>query len=329
MGLTVLSVAYPLTPVGLDAAGGSEQILTLLDRKLTRDGHNSIVVAVAGSKVDGTLVASPEYRGQLNDSVRRWAAQQHHKIITQVLERVPVDLVHMHSLDFHQYLPETPVPLLATLHLPPSWYPKHVFSLQRPHTYLNCVSRSQCRACPPSSLLVETVPNGIEVETFQRKAQKNGYALAIGRICPEKGFHLALDAAKEAGIGLLLAGQIFPYKAHQEYFDNEIAPRLDERREIIGPAGFEKKRALLSKARCLLVTSSVPETSSLVAMEALASGTPVIAFPVGALPDLIDHGRTGFLVKNVAEMAVPSKRWVHWTTNTAVRWRGNASVVNV
>jgi glycosyltransferase involved in cell wall biosynthesis len=128
--------------------------------------------------------------------------------------------------------------------------------------------------------------------------------VALGRICPEKGFHLALDAAIEAGTPLLLAGEIFRYQAHERYFWEEIQPRLNgSTRRFLGPVGVARKRRLLAGARCLLVPSLVPETSSLVSMEALACGTPVVAFPSGALAEIVDHGRTGFLVKDFREMA--------------------------
>ena len=80
-------------------------------------------------------------------------------------------------------------------------------------------------------------------------------------------------------------------------------PRLDARRRYLGPVGFLKKRQLLSRARCLLIPSLVAETSSLVAMEAAACGAPVIAFPIGALPEVVEHGRTGLLVPDNTAMA--------------------------
>jgi glycosyltransferase involved in cell wall biosynthesis len=125
----------------------------------------------------------------------------------------------------------------------------------------------------------------------------------MGRICPEKGFHLAIDAAQVAGVPLVLAGQVFPYETHQKYFAEQIEPRLGPGVRFIGGIGFSRKRRLLSAARCLLVPSLVAETGSLVAIEALACGTPVVSFPTGALPDIVEHGTTGFLVNDTREMA--------------------------
>jgi glycosyltransferase involved in cell wall biosynthesis len=300
---TILSVAYPMTDVGADAVGGSEQILTILDRTLTAAGHHSVVIAAEGSKIAGTLIGSPRAKRKLNDSVRDWARQIHQRLIQEALAKYSVDLVHMHSLDFHSYVPSSAVPVLATLHLPPDWYPGGVFHLKRKNFRMNCVSWSQHRCCPRSPLLLRPIPNGVDVDRLRGKSAKRKFALAMGRICPEKGFHLALDAAHKAGIELLLAGQVFPYESHLKYFKTEIVPRLDKLRRFVGPLRFGRKKRLLAQAQCLVIPSTVAETSSLVAMESFACGTPVVAFRSGALPEIVEHGRTGFVVSDVREMA--------------------------
>lgn len=301
--LAVLSVAYPLAPVSRNSAGGAEQILALLDDAIVHAGHRSLVVASEGSVVKGELFATPNVGGPLDDTAQRTAWEHHRNAIKQVLLNEQVDLVHMHGVDFYRYLPEPGVPVLATLHLPPSWYPPKAFGLERPATFIHCVSESQQRTCPPSPNLLPYIGNGVPVEQYANSYRKREWAMALGRICPEKGFHIALDAARRAGLPLVLAGQVYPYAEHERYFRQEIVPRLDRSRCFIGPIDLQRKRRLLSAARCLLVPSLSPETSSLVAMEALACGTPVIAFPSGALPEIVQDGKTGYLVHSQEEMA--------------------------
>ena len=102
---------------------------------------------------------------------------------------------------------------------------------------------------------------------------------------------------------LLIAGEVFAWEAHRRYFDEQIAPLLDERVRFIGPVRGARKQRLLAAARCVLIPSRAPETSSLVAMEALAAGTPVIAYASGALPKIVEHGVTGFIVNDASAMA--------------------------
>ena len=301
--LTVLNVAYPLALAGRNAVGGAEQILSRLDQALVQAGHRSLVVAAEGSEVEGIHLSTPRQRGPLNDSARRNAWEHHRTRINRALDDWPVDVVHLHGIDFLRYLPPPPVPVLVTLHLPPGWYPPAIFDLHRPQLFLNCVSKSQHRACPRCHYLLPEIENGVPDDLFAARHAKRHFALCLGRICPEKGFHFALDAATKADIPLVIGGEVFQYATHEEYYHREIAPRLDARHRFIGPVGWQRKRRLLAAAKCLLAPSVVPETSSLVAMEALACGTPVIAFPSGALAEIVEHGKTGYLVENARAMA--------------------------
>lgn len=301
--LTVLNVAYPFAPVGPDAVGGAEQVLTQLDLALTRAGHRSLVVAQKGSVTAGTLLSIPAPVGPVTDTARARIHQHTFHAILAAMDRWPVDLVHLHGVDAAAYLPPGDVPALLTLHLPPSFYPAEIFDPPRPCTFIHAVSDSQHRSCPSCPHLLPPIANGVETAFDPPGRGERDDVVALGRICPEKGFHLAIEAAKLADAALQLAGAVFPYPDHERYFTQQITPRLDDRRRFIGPVGVEAKRRFLGGARCLLAPSLVPETSSLVAMEAMACGTPVVAHPAGALAEIVEHGRTGFLVTDVREMA--------------------------
>lgn len=150
------------------------------------------------------------------------------------------------------------------------------------------------------------IRNGVVLPASTEK--KSEFALVLGRICPEKNQHEAIEAGSLAGVRVLLGGQVFPYQEHRTYFQEQIVPLLGRQEtriqhEFLGPLPPLKKQQLLAEAKCLLHPTLAPETSSLVAMEALAAGTPVVAYPSGALPEIVDNGVTGFLVDNVEDMA--------------------------
>jgi glycosyltransferase involved in cell wall biosynthesis len=304
--LTVLSVSYPLAPVTADPVGGAEQVLARLDRALVAAGHRSLVIAPAGSEVAGELLPLPPVPGRIGEAETRAAQGAVRARIAEAVARERPDLIHLHGIDFPAYLPERGPPVLVSLHLPLDWYPREALAPVRLDVALHPVSAAQAATAPPGARLGAPIENGVDLPDL--RARRRRYAFALGRICPEKGFDDALDAARMARVPLLLAGAVFPYPSHEAHLREAILPRLSWRRRWIGAVAGERKRRLLAGAACLLLPSKARETSSLVAMEALAAGTPVIAYPSGALSGIVEHGRTGFLARGVEGMAAALRR---------------------
>jgi glycosyltransferase involved in cell wall biosynthesis len=291
--MDIVSVAYPLAAVTRGTAGGAEQVLLSIDEALVAAGHRSIVVAQEGSDVRGELVATPRVDGPLHDDAKRIARARHRQALDALLASRRVDAVHFHGIDFAGYLPDARVPKIVTLHLPPEWYPHAIWS--RDDLTLVAVSESERRRAPRADVVIA---NGVDLAAFHPDGAHDDYALAMGRICPEKNFEAAVDAAKRARAKLVIAGEVFAYEEHERYYRDVLLPRLDGERIFVGPVSLPYKRKLLARARCVVIPSTVEETSSLVAMEALACGTPVIASPAGALPEIVSDGVTGFITND-------------------------------
>lgn len=300
MPLSVVNVSYPLAPVGPDAVGGAEQIVHALDLALTEAAQRSAVVAPAGSQISGELIALPRSAEPFDDEQRRraWRAAEHALVS---LERVP-DVVHFHGFDFPAYLPKLGCPVVVTCHLPLSFYPAELLAEQEGRMAFVAVSYSQA-ATARGFAVSDVILNGVDIDFLTPRSEQRGYVLGLGRLCPEKGFHWAVAAAKQAKLPLLLGGRLFPYPAHRAYFDGELAPMLDAERRFVGALGRDDKARLLAEARCLVVPSQIEETCSLVALEALACGTPVVGLKRGALAEVVEHGETGLLVDRPEELA--------------------------
>ena len=307
--LHILYIAYPLLTVSDASAGGAEQVLWTLEREMARRGVQTTVAASAGSSVTGELFVTGEPCAAIDDFERRDREHQE-KIIELVRQRTEqgrgFDLVHDMSGSFWPRAARVHAPVLATLHLPRSFYAPESFQNVPANVSFNCVSHSQARSFGDLPNLLGVAANGIPLDRFQAEPGAHAHAqprqglLWLGRICEEKAPHLALDIAERAGMAITVAGQVYPFSYHQQCFEREVAPRLERvpGAAFVSTPSMQSKLELLRRAQALLITSQVDETSSLVAMEAAASGTPVIAFRRGALAEVVRHGVTGFVVES-------------------------------
>jgi glycosyltransferase involved in cell wall biosynthesis len=342
MPLRILNVAYPLIPVTAEAPGGSEQILQTLLTAFAENGHSveTTTIAHPASQVQGRLVPLrgrlPE--GNIEQSEFERIVQKQNELALDLLSSERFDLVHNQGGLFYRAAAQSNTPVLMTLHLAEQLYESAFFENLPPNLYLQCVSKTQYEmlakrlrqvglradapgevhqrrtgaagnACgriphnpPQGPALAGWVGNGIALDRFRFLEKKSDYVLYVGRICEEKGPHLAIEVAQKAGVHLFMLGAIYPFAAHQQYFARNIRPHLGHGVTFVENPTLAQKRAALAGARAVLIPSLVAETSSLVAMEAAGSGTPVIAFRHGALPEIVEHTISGFIADDVASM---------------------------
>ncbi len=204
------------------------------------------------------------------------------------------DLIHSHY-DFmalsYSRLVKTPV--LTTIHGFSSPQIMPVYQKYR-DGYFVSISNSD-RA--PGLNYLATVYNGIDLSLYPLQKQAGDSLVFLGRIHPDKGVHLAIEVARRSGLPLIVAGIV----QDRTYFKEQVQPYLDSSIRYIGPVDVEGKNRLFSQACALLHLNTIPERFGLVLVEANAAGVPVIAMDLGSCREVIEDGRTGFLVKNVAE----------------------------
>lgn len=301
MSKRLLLVAYPLLPVVGASVGGTEQAVWTLERELASRGWKMEVAACPDPSASLGLLGAREGAAHLDDFEERKRAHLE-RVVSACAER-EFALVLDHSGNFFRSADRVRGFVLATLHLPRGMYAAETFEGLPENVYFACVSDHQRSTFMDLSHVMGVVRNGIALERYPIGGRKSDYVLWLGNICAEQAPHLAIAAATQAGLPMVLAGQIDASLRQTRYWESKVKPLIDGQQvRWLELGSFAEKVKLLQDARALLVSSAEAETTTLVPLEAMACGTPVIAFESSELGEMVPK-ETGFLVRGVEEMA--------------------------
>jgi len=277
--------------------GGTERVVSYLTEELVAQGHDVTLFASGDSQTTATLESAWPRALRLDPSVRDHLAP-HVLMMEQIARRAAeFDVLHLH-LDYMAFslFSRQRTPFISTLHgrldLPELRPTYEAFA------DLPLVSISDAQRQPlPQQNWAGTVHHGLPAGLLTPQPVQPSYLAFLGRICPDKGPDRAIRIARRVGMPLKMAAKVD--RVDQEYFDSLIRPMLAEGgAELIGEIGEAEKPDFLSGARALLLPIGWPEPFGLVMIEAMACGTPVIAFNCGSVPEIIEDGLTGFIVED-------------------------------
>lgn len=297
--LRIALTADPEIPVPPEFYGGIERIVDMLARGLAARGHNVTLFANPQSNTVGSLIPWKGRRSRsMADTVRNAATLAHHVLSGHF------DIVHSFSrVAYLAPLLPLPIPKLMT-------YQREVSrrSVQLGHTlsrgtlWFSAISRQMMKSVADIGTW-RMVFNGVPLETYNFSADPGRCApfVFLGRIEEIKGPHIAIEIARRVGIPLVMAGNIA--SEHTSWFNAQVAPHIDGKQvTYVGPVDDAAKNALLGRACALLMPIIWEEPFGIVMAEAMACGTPVLGFARGAVPEIVEHGVTGFVTENVDQL---------------------------
>ncbi|HZQ58893.1 MAG TPA: glycosyltransferase family 4 protein [Acidimicrobiales bacterium] len=294
-------VAPPWTPVPPPLYGGTELIVDLLCRGLQAAGHDVVLFTTGDSTCPvPRRWALPEAEGfRMGMS----APEAHHVLAAYAdIAELELDVVHDHTIVGPIYAESIPgLRVVGTAHGPFDADLRAFYGYVARRHALVCISHHQ-RSTAPEVPVAAVIHHGIDASAFRFGQGRGGYALYLGRMARDKGAHRAIEAARKAGVPLKLVAKMRE-PAERAYFEAEVAPLLSDEVTYLGEVGQDEKIALLSEAIALVNPIRWPEPFGLVMTESLACGTPVVTFAEGAAPEIVEHGRTGFVCADEAEMA--------------------------
>ncbi len=287
--------------------GGTERVVSYLTEELVRQGHDVTLFGTKDSVTQANLYDVCNKALRLN-TANEDALIYHILQMQAVMENASdFDIIHFHN-DYLHYPFSTMSGYnhLTTLHgrldLP------ELQMIYRKYTDIPLISISNNQRQPiPYAKWAGTIYHGLPVQLYKKGEGEGGYLAFLGRISPEKGPERAIEIAKRAGIKLKIAAKVD--KADAEYYEKEIKPLLDHPLiEFIGEINEQQKESFLGDALALLFPIMWPEPFGMVMIEAMANGTPVIAFNYGSVPEVLENNITGYIVNDIDEAVTAVKK---------------------
>jgi glycosyltransferase involved in cell wall biosynthesis len=284
-------LAPPWVPVPPTAYRGTELMIDALCVGLREEGHDVTLFTTA----DSTCNVPKKSLFAHSDPDRMGAAVIELRHVAAGYDAFSaVDIIHDHTLAglFHRDAPD--VPVVTTNHGTFNEDLADLYARAGNRIPVIAISAEQARRAPENLPIAEVIHHGLLLDRYEFRDQPGDHVLFLGRMSPDKGIDVAIRVAEQAGIPLVIAAKMREPN-ERRYFSEVIKPMLNRNTEYVGEADVETKIRLLSTARALINPIQWPEPFGLVMIEALACGTPVVGYPSGAAPEIVDHSSTGFL----------------------------------
>jgi glycosyltransferase involved in cell wall biosynthesis len=293
-------IAPPWVPVPPPAYGGTESVIDRLARGLARTGHEVLLAAAANSSCPVPQVEGTDPATDQGPACADTITELRH-VITGYAAMTEVDIVHDHTVTGPFYGPaRTGRPVATTAHGPFDATLGPIYRAMR-GVALVAISHHQA-ATAHGAPIAGVIHHGLDVTSVPQGRGTGGYASFLGRMSPDKGPREAALMARAAGVPLRMAAKLRE-PAELEYFNAQVKPLLGPDVEFLGELGCAEKLELVGDSIALVNPLQWAEPFGLVMIEALATGTPVVATPVGSAPEIVDNGVTGYLRSGLSQLA--------------------------
>jgi glycosyltransferase involved in cell wall biosynthesis len=306
--LSVAVIAPPWYPIPPDGYGGIELVVALLAHGLEKAGHTVRLLAAEGSREGAVMLADAAWSKDLgsSDGILRELTYLS-RAVDYLRDNPDVDIIHDHA-GFASTLTASLLdiaPVVHTVHGPIHELQHTLYQELGRRSGIVSISRHQQSTASDLNWL-GTVYNAVDIAALPPSDGdgKEGYLLCLARVSPEKGQHVAIDVAAQTGCPLVLAGKVQENPEGEQYYEEYVRPAVERGAvNYIENVGGAEKAALIANARALIAPLQWDEPFGLMMAEALAAGTPVIATPRGAAPEIVEDGVTGFLADDVDGLA--------------------------